>query len=188
MVLLLAVCFRFPSKLRLAQTISPPMDRRTAENREYHCFELGLVWRTDVVLCLISRFSFGAVVCCSYILWVKALVILQKNGLNPKKMRRSPAGAHFLFGDGCLQSCGRPAQKYRRRVDYKVSPKNAGSSSLSSLQRSVANAIDHRPYAFFPTMKRAATRLLTNLRRCKRLKTCPRLCRWSNNNAGANSG
>ena len=34
-------------------------------------------------------------------------------------------------------------------------------------------------------MKRAATRLLTNLRRRKRLKTCPRLCRWSNNCAGA---
>ena len=34
-------------------------------------------------------------------------------------------------------------------------------------------------------MKRAATRLLTNLRRRKRLKTCPRLCRWSNNSAGA---
>ena len=42
------------------------------------------------------------------------------------------------------------------------------------------------PYAFFPPMpKRAAIHPLTGLRRCKRLKQCPRLCRWSNNTAGA---
>ncbi len=33
--------------------------------------------------------------------------------------------------------------------------------------------------------KRAATRPLTGLRRRKRLRQCPRLCRWSNNTVGA---
>ena len=34
-------------------------------------------------------------------------------------------------------------------------------------------------------MKRAATHQLTDLRRHKHYKKCPRLCRWSNNNAGS---